>query len=150
MPASANLHPHAFALSLLGCQPNMATNKKEIFAIVFIIVKFQNNLFIKRFLLRSNYKSVKEILPKHVAYLVSKQIVARWQDILSTFDFEIEFLDYVNNSSPDFLTREFWQGTSDTNISLQEQNMSSSKSKKDKGKAIQKAEDYQLQVPVQN
>ena len=28
--------------------------------------------------------------------------------------------------------------------------MSSSKSKKDKGKAIQKAEDYQLQVPTQN
>jgi len=28
--------------------------------------------------------------------------------------------------------------------------MNSSKNKKDKGKAIQKAEDYQLQVPVQN
>jgi len=56
----------------------------------------------------------------------------------------------VNNSSPDFLTREFWQGTSDTKISLHEQKMSSSKPKKDKGKAIQKDEDYQLQVPVQN
>jgi len=28
--------------------------------------------------------------------------------------------------------------------------MSSSKNKKDKGKAIQKAEDYQLQIPTQN
>jgi len=28
--------------------------------------------------------------------------------------------------------------------------MSSNKNKKDKGKAIQKAEDYQLQIPVQN
>ena len=34
MPASANLHPHEFSLSLPGCQPNMSTNKKEIFAIV--------------------------------------------------------------------------------------------------------------------
>ena len=105
MPASANLHPHAFALSLPGCQSNMSTKKKQIFAIVFIIVKFQNNLFIKRFLLRINCKSVKEILPKHVAYLVSNQIVARWHLILFAFDFEIEFLKYVNNSSPDFLTR---------------------------------------------
>ena len=66
MPASANLHPHAFALSLPGCQPNMLTNKKEIFAIVFIIVNFQNTLFIKRFLLRINFKSVKEFSLKYV------------------------------------------------------------------------------------
>jgi len=62
----------------------------------------------------------------------------------------MKFINYVNNSSPDFLIREFWQGTSDTNIPLQEQKMSSGKPKKDKGKAIQKAEDYQLHVPVQN
>ena len=42
------------------------------------------------------------------------------------------------------------QDKSDTNIPMQEQKMSSGKPKKDKGKAIQKAEDYQLQVPVQN
>jgi len=121
LPASANLHPHLFALSIPGCQTNMSTNKTEICAIVFIIVKFQNNLFIKRFFLRINCKSVKELLLKHVAYLVSKRIVARLQDVLSTFDFEMKFLNYVNNSSPAFLTREFWQGTSDTNISLQEE-----------------------------
>jgi len=102
LPASAVLHPHAFALSLPGCQPNL-TNKKEIFAMVFIIVHFHNNLFIKRFLLRFHFNSFKEILPKHVAYLVSKQIVARWQPFVSTFDFEIEFLKY--NSPPVLLTR---------------------------------------------
>jgi len=52
---------------------------------------------------------------------VSKQIFPRWQVILSAFDFEIEFIKGVNNSLPDFLTREFLQGKSDTNFSLQEQ-----------------------------
>jgi len=50
---------------------------------------------------------------------VSKQIFARWQAILSAFDFEIEFIKGVNNSLPDFLTKEFLQGKSDTTIPLQ-------------------------------
>jgi len=52
---------------------------------------------------------------------VSKQIFARWQAILSAFDFEIEFIKSIDNSLPNFLTREFLQGKSDTNMSLQEQ-----------------------------
>jgi len=52
---------------------------------------------------------------------VSKQIFARWQAILSAFDFEIEFIKGINNSLPDFLTRAFLLGKSDTNVSLQEQ-----------------------------
>jgi len=58
---------------------------------------------------------------KRCSKLVSKQIFARWQAILSAFDFEIEFIKGVNNSLPDFLTREFLQGKSDSNISLQEE-----------------------------
>jgi len=42
-----------------------------------------------------------------VQNLVSKQIFARWQAILSAFDFEIEFIKGVSNSLPDFLAREF-------------------------------------------
>ena len=52
---------------------------------------------------------------------MSKQIFARWQAILSAFDFEIEFIKGIDNSLPNFLTREFLQGKSDTNMSLQEQ-----------------------------
>ena len=50
---------------------------------------------------------------KDVKNLVSKQIFARWQAILSAFDFDIEFIKGENNSLPDFLTREFLQGKSD-------------------------------------
>jgi len=52
-------------------------------------------------------KLAKEILQKDVKNLVSKQIFARCQAILSAFDFDIEFIKGQNNSSPDFLTREF-------------------------------------------
>jgi len=48
------------------------------------------------------------------------QIFARWQAILSAFDFEIEFIKGNTNSLPDFLTREFLQGKSDTKFLLHE------------------------------
>ena len=55
-------------------------------------------------------KSAKEILQKDVQNIVSKHIFARWQTILSVFDFEIEFIKGDSNSLPDFLSREFLQG----------------------------------------
>jgi len=87
-----------------------STVKKEILSIVLCISKFQNDLINKTFVLRVDCKSAKEILEKDVKNIVSKQIFARWQSILSCFDFKIEFIKGINNSIPDFLTREFLQG----------------------------------------
>ena len=64
----------------------------------------------KQFLLRVDCKNAKEILQKDVQNLASKQIFARWQTILSVFDFEIEFIKGSSNVLPDFLSREFLQG----------------------------------------
>ena len=66
----------------------------------------------KTFLLRVDCKSAKKVLEKDVKNIVSKQIFARWQSLLSCFDFQIEFIKGKENSIPDFLTREFLQGTS--------------------------------------
>ena len=93
-----------------GPQKNYSTVKKEILSIVACISKFQDDLYYKRFLLRVDCKSAKEILQKDVQNIVSKQIFARWQAILSVFDFDIEFIKEENNSLPDFLTREFLRG----------------------------------------
>ena len=73
-------------------------------------MKFQDDLFNKTFLLRIDCKSAKEILQKDVKNLVSKQIFARWQAILSVFDFKIEYIKGKDNALPDYLTREFLQG----------------------------------------
>ena len=61
----------------------------------------------KKILLRVDCNSAKEILQKDVQNLVSKQIFARWQAILSVFYFEIEFIKGSSNVLPDFLSREF-------------------------------------------
>lgn len=95
-------------------QNNYSTIKKEVLAIVLCISKFQDNLYNKKFLLRIDCKSAKEVLQKDVQNLVSKQIFARWQTILSVFDFDIDFIEGKNNSLPDFLTREFLQGKSNS------------------------------------
>ena len=89
---------------------NYSTVKKEILAIVLCIQKFQSDVFNKKFLLRVDCKSAEEILQKDVQNLVSKQIFARWQAILSVFDFEIKFIKDSSNVLPDFLSREFLQG----------------------------------------
>lgn len=66
-------------------------------AIVLWISKFQSNLLNKRFLLRIDCKSVNDVLQKDVKNLVSKQVFARWQEILSVFDFEIDFIKGTSN-----------------------------------------------------
>ena len=88
---------------------NYSTVKKEILAIVLCIQKFQSDVFNKKFLLKVDCKSAKEILQKDVQNLVSKHIFARWKAILSVFDFEIEFIKGSSNVLPDFLSREFLQ-----------------------------------------
>jgi hypothetical protein len=66
-------------------------------------------------LIRCDCEAAKDILLKDVKNLVSKQIFARWQAILSAFDFDIEFINGEKNFLPDFLSREFLQGKHETN-----------------------------------
>jgi hypothetical protein len=94
------------------CQKNYSTIKKEILSIVLCITKFQSDLLNQKFLLRVDCKSAKEVLQKDVQNLASKQIFARWQAILSIFDFDIVYIKGESNSIPDFLTREFLQNRS--------------------------------------
>ena len=93
-----------------SAQQNYSTVKKEVLAIVLCVSKFQSDLLNQKFLIRVDCKSAKDILQKDVKNLASKQIFARWQAILSVFDFEIEYLKGTSNSLPDYLTREYLQG----------------------------------------
>jgi hypothetical protein len=90
-------------------QSNYSIIKKEILYVVLCITKFQSNLLNQKILLRIDCKSAKYILKKDVENIASKQIFARWQAILSAFDFDIEYIKGSENSIPDFLTREFLQ-----------------------------------------
>ena len=91
-------------------QVKYSTIKKEILAIVQTITKFQKDLLNQKFLLRIDCKSIKYVLEKDVKNLAAKQIFARWQAILSVFEFNIEFIKGSDNYLPDFLSREFLQG----------------------------------------
>ena len=94
----------------LDAQINYSTVKKEVLSIVLCISKFQSDLINKNFLLKIDYKVAKDILQNDVKKLISKQIFARWQTLLSNFDFEIEFIKGELDSFPDFLTWEFFVG----------------------------------------
>ena len=92
-----------------GPRKNYSTIKKEILSIVLCIQKFESDLLNQKFLVRVDCKSAKDVLEKDDKNIASKQIFARWQGILSVFDFDIEFIKGSSNSLPDFLTREFLQ-----------------------------------------
>ncbi|GAV88067.1 LOW QUALITY PROTEIN: hypothetical protein CFOL_v3_31491, partial [Cephalotus follicularis] len=77
--------------------------------IVLCIQKFQSDLFNKKFLIRVDCAAVDSILNKYVKNLAYKQIFARWQGILSSFDFTVEHIKGDSNSLSDYLTREFLQ-----------------------------------------
>lgn len=90
-------------------QQNYSTIKKEILSLVLCINKFQHELLNQKFLVRIDCQSAKYILEKDVQNIASKQIFARWQALLSIFDFDIQYIKGSENSIPDFLTREFLQ-----------------------------------------
>ena len=96
-------------INLFNFLLNYSTIKKEILSIVLCISKFQSDLLNQKFLIRIDCKSAKHVLEKDVQNIASKQIFARWQAILSFFDFDIEFIEGTQNNIPDFLTREFLQ-----------------------------------------
>ena len=72
--------------------------------IVLCISKFQDDVLNQKSLVRVDGKSAKYVLQKDV-----KNIVSRWQSILSIFVFNIEYIKGSQNSIPDFITREFLQ-----------------------------------------
>ncbi|KAK4566292.1 hypothetical protein RGQ29_002509 [Quercus rubra] len=93
----------------IAAQLNYSTIKKEILSIVLCISKFQSDLLNQKFLLHIDCKSAKYVIEKDVENIDSKHIFARWQTILSVFDFDIEYIKGSQNTIPDFLTREFLQ-----------------------------------------
>lgn len=88
-------------------QQNYSTIKKEILLVVLCASKFQDGFWNKKFLLRIYCRSAKDALEMDVKNIISKLIFARWQAMLSVLDFNIEYVRGENNSSTDFLTREF-------------------------------------------
>ena len=92
-----------------NAQMNYSTIKKEILTVVLCISKFQSDLLNQKFLLRIDCKSTKYVIEKDVENITSKHIFARWQAILSVFDFDIEYIKGSQNTIPDFLIREFLQ-----------------------------------------
>ena len=62
---------------------------------------FQSDLLNLKFLVRIDCKFAKHILEKDVQNIAPNQIFARWQAILSVFDFYIEFIEETQNSIPE-------------------------------------------------
>ena len=88
-------------------QKNYATVAKEILAIVKCVLKFQDDLYNQKFIIKTDCQAAKYMFNKDFKHDVSKQMFARWQANLAPFDFEIVYKKGTDNSLPDYLTREY-------------------------------------------
>ena len=61
----------------------------------------------KKFLIKTDCQSARYMFNKDFKHDVSKQMFARWQANLAPFNFEIQYIKGINNSLPDFLSREY-------------------------------------------
>ena len=75
--------------------------------IVKCVLKFQDDLYNQKFIIRTDAQSVKYMFDKDFKHDISKLMFARWQAQLAPFDFEIHYKRGTHNSLPDFLSREF-------------------------------------------
>ena len=88
-------------------QRKYATVAHEMLCIVKCVLKFQDDLYNQKFIIRTDAQSVKYMFDKDFKHDISKLMFARWQAQLAPFDFEIHYKKGSHNSLPDFLSREF-------------------------------------------
>lgn len=102
----------SYIIPVFGFQPNKSflLLKEDILSIVLCITKFYDDLFNKKLLVRTDCNVVLSVLQKDVKNLNSKHIFARWQALLSCFEFDIVHIKGENNPLPDFHTKELLQG----------------------------------------
>ncbi|KAG5605211.1 hypothetical protein H5410_026703 [Solanum commersonii] len=77
--------------------------------IIKCVLKFQDDLYNQKFLIKTDAQSVKYMFDKDFKHDASKLMFARWQAQLAPFDFEILYKKGSDNSLPDFLSREYIQ-----------------------------------------
>ncbi|KAL3359794.1 hypothetical protein AABB24_016335 [Solanum stoloniferum] len=90
-------------------QRKYATVAHEMLTIVKCVLKFQDDLYNQKFLIKTDAQSVKYMFDKDFKHDASKLMFARWQAQLAPFDFEILYKKGSDNSLPDFLSREYLQ-----------------------------------------
>ncbi|WMV08277.1 hypothetical protein MTR67_001662 [Solanum verrucosum] len=90
-------------------QRKYATVAHEMLTIVKCVLKFQDDLYNQKFMIKIDAQSVKYRFDKDFKHDASKLMFARWQAQLTPFDFETLYKKGSDNSLPDFLSREYIQ-----------------------------------------
>jgi len=88
-------------------QKKYATVAHEMLTIVKCVLKFQDDLYNQKFLIKIDAQSVNYMFNKDFKHDASKLIFSRWQAQLAPFDFEIQYKKGSDNSLSDFLSREY-------------------------------------------
>ena len=89
------------ARKLLPREASYASNKGEMLACVYFIEKFKYFLSHRKFLLRTDHQALKWL----ATMKAPKGMYARWQELLSTYDFDVIFRKGEQHANADCLSR---------------------------------------------
>ncbi|GJR72574.1 ty3-gypsy retrotransposon protein [Tanacetum coccineum] len=97
-----NNHPISYFSQKLGPRMCVAsTYQKELFAIVEVVYKWRQYLIGRRFKIRTDHKSIKELMQQVIQILIQQKYVRK----LMGFDFVVEYKPGVANQVVDALSR---------------------------------------------
>ena len=97
-----NHHPIAFiGRSLNTQQQSLSTYEKELLAVVFVVQKWRHYLLPKKFIIRTDHRSLKYILDQRL----STTFQQKWLVKLMEFDLSIEYREGRENVVVDALSR---------------------------------------------
>ena len=96
--------------SLSDSQRRYAITKKELFAVIYALNKFNNYVYGRKFLLQTDHQSLLTIFSGKK----ENKVLNNWLHLVINYDFDIEHIRGVEHVFPDMLSRLNWASEMET------------------------------------
>ena len=90
--------------SLSPAQMRYSITKKELFAVIFALNKFNNYVLGRKFILQTDHQSLLSIFKGRK----ENKVISNWLHLVLNYDFEVQHIPGIEHVFPDLLSRLSW------------------------------------------